>query len=365
MPEKKLSRYEQGLCANCSEPRLPDNSRCEKHRNEFNEYCRQRRAKNKVEHGTTQPGFDSKAHYRKRYAAAKKAGVCFRHPDRPVCADSGTYCQECLDKQRADQKQRAAEKAKNKRKTAREKKRERREAEVCEGCGGEHGEVFKAGTCRRCYALKLEREKGLTRYESRKAAGLCQSCDNVATDTMRCDACRAKRKMNRDVRVSSRACADCGEPNDRVGKKTCSECSKKKIALYNERKAAGLCPHCGSDKPVAPGKHCSRCQSVNKKKDKVKTAKLRAEVLAAYGGKCQCPGCSQTHPDFLHVDHVGNDGAKHRRELSSGKRYSGHRFYTWLRKHGFPKKGFQLLCANCNTAKHRCGGQCPLAGQPH
>ena len=32
--------------------------------------------------------------------------------------------------------------------------------------------------------------------------------------------------------------------------------------------------------------------------------------------------------------------------------------YRWLKKHGFPKEGFQLLCYNCNCAKGFFG-KCP------
>ena len=94
-------------------------------------------------------------------------------------------------------------------------------------------------------------------------------------------------------------------------------------------------------------------------KDRRKYRKLRAQVLEAYGGKCQCPSCDVTTPEFLQIDHVNDDGGEHRRQLfGSNKRGCSHRFYTWLRKNGFPKEGFQLLCANCNFAKGHYG-KCP------
>lgn len=43
--------------------------------------------------------------------------------------------------------------------------------------------------------------------------------------------------------------------------------------------------------------------------------RLKLEVLAGYGGKCIC--CGETHPAFLTVDHINNDGAEHRTQKST------------------------------------------------
>lgn len=84
--------------------------------------------------------------------------------------------------------------------------------------------------------------------------------------------------------------------------------------------------------------------------------KVRQMVLDAYGNACAC--CGETTPEFLGVDHVNNDGEKHRREL---KGY-GRSIYQWLKMQGFPQDGrFQLLCHNCNMAKGLYGG-CPHNG---
>jgi hypothetical protein len=84
--------------------------------------------------------------------------------------------------------------------------------------------------------------------------------------------------------------------------------------------------------------------------------KLRNEVLDAYGGRCMC--CGETTPEFLGIDHVNNDGEKHRAEL---KGY-GRSIYRWLKNEGYPQDGrFQLLCHNCNMSKGLYGG-CPHNG---
>lgn len=82
---------------------------------------------------------------------------------------------------------------------------------------------------------------------------------------------------------------------------------------------------------------------------------LRKEVLSAYGGYCAC--CGEDTPEFLVVDHTRGDGASHRREL--GTRDSN-RVYAEIKRKGFPKERFQLLCANCNHAKGQ-NKTCPHA----
>lgn len=72
---------------------------------------------------------------------------------------------------------------------------------------------------------------------------------------------------------------------------------------------------------------------------------VRAEVLAAYGGACAC--CGESTPEFLGIDHIFNDGAEDRKRRGM----SGYTLYRHLRRNGFPKDRFQLLCHNCNQAK--------------
>lgn len=81
--------------------------------------------------------------------------------------------------------------------------------------------------------------------------------------------------------------------------------------------------------------------------------KLRADALERYGSKCAC--CGEATQEFLGIDHVNNDGEKHRRELAG----YGRAIYSWLKKAGYPQDGrFQILCHNCNMAKGLYGA-CP------
>jgi hypothetical protein len=78
--------------------------------------------------------------------------------------------------------------------------------------------------------------------------------------------------------------------------------------------------------------------------------KRKDEVYNAYGGYiCRC--CGETDPIFLTIDHVNNDGYVHRKQFKTD-------IYSWLRTNGYPS-GFQVLCWNCNRAKHYNNGICP------
>src|SRR5258708_2915854 len=50
-------------------------------------------------------------------------------------------------------------------------------------------------------------------------------------------------------------------------------------------------------------------------KSKIARDKVRAEVIAAYGGHCKC--CNDAHNEFLSMDHIHGGGRKHRKSLGS------------------------------------------------
>ena len=82
-----------------------------------------------------------------------------------------------------------------------------------------------------------------------------------------------------------------------------------------------------------------------------RSKKLRKEVVAAYGGKCEC--CKEDNPAFLTIDHVDGGGTKMR---NNGETH----LYRNLKRSGFPRNGFRLLCYNCNCAKGTVG-YCPCS----
>lgn len=79
--------------------------------------------------------------------------------------------------------------------------------------------------------------------------------------------------------------------------------------------------------------------------------RIKQEVVKHYGGECAC--CGQSELTFLTIDHVNNDGARHRQEIGGA-----HELRAWLKANRYPE-GFQVLCFNCNDGRHFNGGTCP------
>lgn len=78
---------------------------------------------------------------------------------------------------------------------------------------------------------------------------------------------------------------------------------------------------------------------------------LKREMVAAYGGCCGC--CKEKELAFLTLDHIGGGGAKDRAESGGSTGV-----YRRLKKAGWPKAGYRILCANCNIAT-KLGRTCP------
>lgn len=82
-----------------------------------------------------------------------------------------------------------------------------------------------------------------------------------------------------------------------------------------------------------------------------RNVKLKEQIIAAYGGKCEC--CGENKREFLTIDHIGGWGRKHRREIGN----SGTAIKLWLVRNKFPE-GFRILCWNCNCSRGQVG-YCP------
>lgn len=92
-----------------------------------------------------------------------------------------------------------------------------------------------------------------------------------------------------------------------------------------------------------------RPENHNKVKDICKKSnhKLKLEVLIHYSGNPpECKHCGNMDIRVLNIDHINNDGAKHRKEVGS----LGTGFYSWLKRMKYPKD-YQVLCFNCNWIK--------------
>ncbi len=173
---------------------------------------------------------------------------------------------------------------------------------------------------------------------------------------------KARRDNLHRARLNAGLCRCGSEPLHRHGKryKFCLKCLEIRRVncknLRSRRVSAGMCPNCSSD-DIPTGKTlCSSCL----KKSTNHYHGRRDAVLNAYGNRCAC--CGESQAEFLTVDHVNNDGSKHRQNYrpwskAKSRRESGASVYNDIIKLGFPPD-FQILCWNCNLAKAK-HGQCP------
>jgi hypothetical protein len=128
-----------------------------------------------------------------------------------------------------------------------------------------------------------------------------------------------------------------------------------------------LCAKCKTA-PRANGSYCKSCHAAyererrtnpdvaNRARKSVRdsNAKLKREMISAYGGKCVC--CGLTEIEFLTLDHVNNDRKAHIALLNTNS--AGVHVYRDLRNRNWPQNDYRLMCMNCNFAI-RNGALCP------
>ena len=170
-------------------------------------------------------------------------------------------------------------------------------------------------------------------------------------------------KTKNDPSKRPRPCIVCGEIFEpiRDNKRFCGKVSCDKRYIVQQRKKNHLCLQCGKVKVFR--NKCERCMEYDRMKHKEHLGNKRRKIISAYGGMCVC--CGEDEAIFLTIDHIFNDGAKHRAELFgyNKSRIGGVvKFYNFLIANNFPKDRFQILCYNCNCAKGRVG-YCPHRGR--
>jgi len=157
-------------------------------------------------------------------------------------------------------------------------------------------------------------------------------------------------------------CSQC--PNPRYGRsRLCRQCLRPiQAAMMKKRretnKELGVCADCA--KPIDTGKklYCLKCLKRHRRLCIEYKQRLKLQCFEAYGGPvCAC--CGETELSFLTLDHVHNNGNHERRKLcGTNLRGGGHTYYQHLKNQGFPQKGYQVLCHNCQWGKKLCG-TCP------
>lgn len=93
---------------------------------------------------------------------------------------------------------------------------------------------------------------------------------------------------------------------------------------------------------------CIKCSQDHAKKQKID---MKIAAIAHYsGGTGRCHRCGIDDPDVLTIDHIAQDGAKHRRNngiAGSNSKTGTTYFARWLKQNGYPP-GYRVLCFNCN-----------------
>lgn len=169
---------------------------------------------------------------------------------------------------------------------------------------------------------------------------------------------RERSRELRNERFTIGLCIKCGLKPFVVGMQVCQTCRDKHYNSANQKqrrlnaKANGMCTSC-YHKPAVRGRtKCGSCFDVAV----IARTRQRESVYSTYGNKCSCLPCGETRWQFLVLDHVNDDGAKHRLEIGESAR-----LVEWAYKNGCPPS-LRLLCANCNTGRERNKGVCPHLG---
>ena len=75
---------------------------------------------------------------------------------------------------------------------------------------------------------------------------------------------------------------------------------------------------------------------------------IKAAVFQHYGGRCNA--CGESRLGCLELDHINNDGARHRKQ---SKRRSNDTIYLDLLNSNFKTDfSLQILCASCHQLRH-------------
>lgn len=172
--------------------------------------------------------------------------------------------------------------------------------------------------------------------------------------------------------MDRKTCGACGESKpltefyrrkDRPGgeeyRSDCKECRKAKVLSWRQENPDRCRRYSRTYmRKVRP--------SLSRKAQELKTA-----VFRAYGGSCAC--CGEAEFEFLTLEHINGDGHLHKKSLKGvsfeeGQSWWGNgatalhlKVYLDLKRKGFPREGYCLLCWNCHMAT-RYGKPCPHRG---
>lgn len=195
-------------------------------------------------------------------------------------------------------------------------------------------------------------------YEQRFCSPKCQREDLWASNTMdkKCQCKICGRGFGSNAALAGHLCSHKKEQLQKNSQPHCRRCSTQLTdvnwpSYYRKlSRKQHICRECASADKRASN---LRNKESRLKRTAIKRKEQKLRVLAAYGGRCVC--CGEIEVGFLTIDHINNDGKKHRQETGG----AGHSTYAWLVKNKFPRGIVQVLCWNCNLGRYYCGGECP------
>ena len=182
-------------------------------------------------------------------------------------------------------------------------------------------------------------------------AGLCVCGRQPRLGKKLCEDCTTRNQERFLYLRQSGLCVSCKAPTE-ANKTYCADCGSMMSTRHKERNAArkteGLCVECGA--PARPNKTCCiECSEKQNSRAHQEREQLRLQAMTHYSeGKpiCAWVQCTIDDLDLLTIDHMNNDGAKHRRMIGHGN------ICRWLRQNNYPP-GFQVLCYNHQILKER------------
>ncbi len=134
---------------------------------------------------------------------------------------------------------------------------------------------------------------------------------------------------------------------------TCGRCHLPKETSKSPRVKRGRRTYCSACREAA--RQDANLQKRRSRRERVR--RFRAQVMEAFGGECECPGCLNKAPEFMTIEHAFD---RNDRKFYSVEEATMKPCYFWglLVKKRFPRDLYRMLCHNCKVARQH-EGACP------
>ena len=201
----------------------------------------------------------------------------------------------------------------------------------CVGCGFRLSGHGKPERCRACSARYNYIKKHGAPAE--RVIAPCATCRRQFSDY----ASNRRKGIERFCSVPCRAAWTGVSNSIRRGGDGRKRTKREKDALYYRNPSVAARARARSRERYAANRLAMLVQL------QAKDRELKREVIAAYGGRCEC--CAESRIEFMTIDHADGSGAAHRAKVGKGRGV-----YDDLKRRGFPRDRYRCLCLNCNIS---------------